>query len=137
AKEGSKPWGTQEAWFETVEVGVRLAEVRKEAVCVLKADLEGVLADLPGPVPGGSRICVDRYASLVSIVHSGAAVGFVPLLEREPARRRDYPGIPGLIMHRIAKADGVPTRKVCLWRREGEQLPETVTRFLACASGKD
>lgn len=107
-------WRDHRTWLERRN-NLRLAELAGEVVCVFEPDLKGVFAKLPRPARSGARILVERYASIISIVQSGAAVGLVPLLASSPSKSH-YPGYQGLLYYHIAEADDVPPRKVCLWR---------------------
>jgi DNA-binding transcriptional LysR family regulator len=117
-------WG-EKRW--TPGATIDLSELAKEVVCVLAPDLHGALRDLPRPAPGGGRIVVDRYASVVALVQTGACIGFIPLYERA---ERVSVADQGLLVYDVAGDRRVPMRNVWLWRRKGEQLPEAAKEFV-------
>jgi len=111
---------------------VELKEVAGETVCVLEADLFTVLPGLPEPRPGGSRILVKNYASVVALVRAGGVVGFIPQLDM---RNNPNPAAyEGLEVYHIA--DEVPIRMLATLRRSGEELPAEVAAFLRIAEEK-
>ena len=110
---------------------VELAEVAGETVCVLEADLYRVLPGLPEPAPGGDRILVGNYASVVALVRAGAGLGFIPQLA-PTGQETGHSAYQGLEVYRIK--DELPSRTLAILRRRGEKLPEEVEAFLRIAA---
>src|SRR5206468_868402 len=86
------------------EVG--FGDVAGETVCVIEADLHTVLAGLPEPTPGGGRILVENYASVLAFVRTGLAIGFIPQLDI--GDDLNHAAYQGLEIYRIKEQ--VPTR---------------------------
>lgn len=108
---------------------VSLSDVAGETVCVLKSDLETVLAGFPEPVSPGSRITVENYASVVALVRARVGVGFIPGLGR--GDESDHIAYQGLEVYSIKEAP--PFRTLAVLRRLGEELSDEVEAFLRVA----
>lgn len=99
---------------------VEWMELASADVCVIRSDLHGVLGHLPAPAPGNTRIVVDNYASVASVVRSGAAVGLVLDM-----------GLPDDVLKFELGAKGRPTaRELAVWTRRGEKLSPTAQAFI-------
>ena len=111
---------------------VSLSEVTKETVCVLRSDLDTVLAGLPEPESPGSRIVVESYASVVALVKARVAIGFIPGLGR--GDESDHAAYQGLEVYSIKEAP--PARTLSVLRRLGDELSDEVEAFLRAAKEK-
>jgi DNA-binding transcriptional LysR family regulator len=111
---------------------VSLSDVAGETVCVIKPDLDTVLAGLPEPVPPGSRIVVESYASVVALVRAHVALGFIPGLGR--GDESDHAAYQGLEVYSIKEAP--PARTLSILRRLGDELSDEVEAFLRAAKEK-
>jgi DNA-binding transcriptional LysR family regulator len=88
-------------------------------VCYIRQDRNGALARLPRPRKG-SRIVVDNYASVVSVVQCQMAVGLVLDL-----------ALPGdVLKFPLDAADRPQSRQLSLWTRQGEEPSEIAKRFI-------
>jgi DNA-binding transcriptional LysR family regulator len=105
---------------------VSLSEFAGEIQCVIKPDLETVLAGIPEPVPPGSRIVVESYASVVALVRARVAIGFIPGLGR--GDEAEHSAYQGLEVYSIREAP--PHRTFSVLRRSGEELSGEVEAFL-------
>jgi DNA-binding transcriptional LysR family regulator len=105
---------------------VTMKELATETVCLVAADQYELLAGLPRPKRGGSRIVVENYSSLVALVRAGAAVGFLPQLHHRSAMTT--PAYEGLTVYGLE--DEIPLRTLAILSRSKEDLPEAAKRFL-------
>ncbi len=101
-------------------------ELARAHVCVIRSDLAGALAHLPKPAEGYSRIVVDNYASVVSVVHSGAAVGLVLDM-----------GIPKDVLLQFELDAKIRPRTLAVWKRKGEKLTPLAQEFLDVVTRED
>lgn len=119
---------------------VVLDEVAGETICVIEADLYTVLAGLRKLTQSGSRILVENYASVISLVRTGVAVGFIPQLHIGKHPSLDaYEGLEVYHLHQLNKdreKESLPPRKLAILRRAGEDLPAEVEEFLKVARAK-
>lgn len=111
---------------------VSLSDVAGETQCVIKPDLDTVLAGLPEPVPPRSRIVVESYASVVALVKARVAIGFIPGLGR--GDEADHAAYQGLEVYSIK--DAPPARTLSVLRRSGEELSGEVEAFLRVVKEK-
>lgn len=119
-------WGSAQRRKKTA---VSLEEAAAEVVCVLARDLHGVLAQLPKPKPGGSRILVENYSSAVALVRANAGIGFVPELDVDSALSGSDRA--GLEVYPVSNP--LPLRHLAVWLRTGEPAPEEVEALLRAA----
>lgn len=108
---------------------VSLSDVAADTVCVLKSDLDTVLAEFPEPVSPGGRIVVESYASVVSLVRARVGVGFIPGLGR--GDESEHAAYQGLEVYTIKEATS--PRTLAILRRSGEELSDEVEEFLRVA----
>lgn len=101
-------------------------ELARANVCVIRSDLAGALAHLPKPGEGYSRIIVDNYASVVSVVQGGAAVGLVLDM-----------GIPKEVLLQFEIDAKIQPRTLAVWKRKGEKLPPLAQEFLDVVTRDD
>ncbi len=99
---------------------VKWNELAHADICVIRSDLRGVLGHLPTPVAGYSRIVVENYASVVSVVKSGAAVGLVLDM-----------GLPDdVLKFELDAAERPDDRELAIWTRRGETPTAIATAFI-------
>lgn len=106
---------------------VEWSELSTTDLCVIRSDLHGVLGSLPPQAEGYSRIVVENYASVVSVVKSGAAVGLVLDM-----------GLPeDVLKFELAVSKNRPrTRELAIWTRRGEKLGATAQSFIHAVTGR-
>lgn len=106
---------------------VEWSELSTTDLCVIRSDLHGVLGSLPPQAEGFSRIVVENYASVVSVVKSGAAVGLVLDM-----------GLPeDVLKFELAAWKNRPrTRELAIWTRRGEKLSATAQAFINAVTGR-
>ncbi len=105
---------------------VEWLELANADICVIRSDLHGVLGHLPRPAPGYTRIVVDNYASVASVVRSGAAVGLVLDM-----------GLPDDVLKFELAAKNRPTsRELAVWTRRGEKLSATAQAFISAVTAR-
>lgn len=108
---------------------VKWSELRTADMCVIQSDLRGVLGHLPQPAEGYSRIVVENYASVVSVVKSGAAVGLVldmGLLDSDTLK-----------FELEESVDRPKARRLAIWTRRRDKLTTTATNFIHAVTALD
>ncbi|HET6423282.1 MAG TPA: LysR family transcriptional regulator [Planctomycetaceae bacterium] len=99
---------------------VEWTELANADICIIRSDLHGVLGHLPRPAPNCTRIVVDNYASVASVVKSGAAVGLVLDM-----------GLPDdVLKFELGIKSRPPARELAVWTRRGEKLSATAQAFI-------
>ncbi len=106
---------------------VKIKELATADVCLIRSDLKGPLAHVPAPQDGYSRIVVDNYASVVSVVKSGIAVGLV----------FDMGLDDDVLRFELDPVDGAKTRNVAVWTRVDRVLSPITRRFMSVVLGRD
>ncbi len=105
---------------------VRLADLDAVNVCLIQNDLTGVLAGLPRQRPGYSRIVVDNYASVISLVRSGGVVGLA----------FDMGLDPDLLRFEFHPADKIRARQVSIWTRADREPTGAIRQFIEVVLGR-
>ncbi len=106
---------------------VKWSELAQANMCIIRSDLHGVLGHLPQPAAGYTRIVVDNYASVVSVVRSGAAVGLVldmgqlnvEVLDRDTMK-----------FELEDTKDRPKARRLAIWTRRGHKPTPTAATFI-------
>ncbi len=106
---------------------VKISELNKAHVCVIRSDLKQALIHLPPPADGYSRIVVENYASVVSVVKSGIAVGLVFDLGLDH----------DVLRFELDPDDGVRPRSVAIWTRDNRELSLLTRRFMSVVLGRE
>jgi len=132
-----------ERWGENTRKSrthVMLDEIAEETVCVIEADLYTVLPGLREQKKVGNRILVENYASVISLVRTVVAVGFIPQLDI--GRQAGLDTYQGLEVYHLKEPttdqtnESSPSRTLAILRRSGETLPAEVEAFLRIAEEK-
>lgn len=108
---------------------VKWSELATADLCVIRSDLHGVLAHLPLPAAGYTRIVVENYASVVSVVKSGAGVGLVldmGLLDSDTLK-----------FELEESKDRPKARKLAIWTRRGGKLTPTANAFIEAVTAME
>lgn len=108
---------------------VKWSELACADMCLIRSDLYGVLGHVPAPAAGYSRIVVENYASVVSVVKSGAAVGLVldmGLLDSDTLK-----------FELEESKDRPKARRLAIWTRRGGKLSPTAAAFIEAVTASD
>jgi DNA-binding transcriptional LysR family regulator len=96
------------------QMKVHLGDLGTTNVCLIRRDYRGDFRKLPNAEHGFSRIVVDNYSSVVSVVRAGAAVGLVI----------NY-GLPNDLLKFEFSDTILSAQNFAVWRRKGIELSTT------------